>query len=98
MSIIIQNQTVRANVQFWNGHLELEFPEDPSHALAETVFVDLPQRSIGIIVANTYHHVGHLPQDIDIKQINTMTRARLFARGEAGRVIELFAPIQVVSH
>lgn len=97
MPIISENQYVKSNIAFVANHLELEFPDDPSHALAEEVLVDLPHRSIGVIVANALHYVGDLPPDIKAADIKAVTRARLHAKGAGGRTIELYAPVRIVS-
>lgn len=97
MPIITENQTVKAKIFITGDCLNLEFPEDPSHALAEQVVLDLPQRSIGVIVANSLHHAGDFPNGLIEADVKLLTRARLSAKGEWGRDIELYAPIRVLS-
>ncbi len=98
MIISIQNHPVRAKIAIAKGCLDVEFPEDPSHALAETVVIDLLQRNIGVIVASSFHPIGPWPEGLDPEAVRAMTQARLHAKGEAGRMIELFAPLKVLSH
>lgn len=96
MSIIIENQNVKAGVQLSAGGLEIAFPEDPAFVLSESVIVDLLHRSIGIIYQNTYHHIGPLPQDMAGKDIEAATNASLTGLGGGGREISLHAPIKII--
>jgi len=96
MSIIMENQNVKAGVCINSGSLQIEFTEDPAFVLSESVIVDLPQRSIGIIYQNAYHHIGDLPQAMDGKDVEKMTNASLFGHGAGGREISLHAPVKIV--
>lgn len=96
MSIIVENQNVKAGVALDSGALRIEFIDEPSMVLGETVLIDLMQRSIGIIYQNTYHHIGALPQGVDSKAVEKMTDASLKAHGAGGREINLQAPIKIV--
>ncbi len=96
MSIILENQIVRAGIVFDQGILALDFPEDPAFTLSETVLIDLPQRSIGIIYQNAYHHVGDLPQHLGGVDIERMTNVRLTGHGAGGREITLHAPVKIL--
>ena len=96
MTIIVENQKVKAGVRLASGDLEIHFSEEPALALGETVLIDLMQRSIGIIYQNTYHHIGTLPQGVDGKTVEKMTDASLKALGAGGRELHLHAPIRIV--
>lgn len=97
MSIILENQKVKAGVRWDAAELSIEFQEDPSYIRSETVLVDLMQRSIGIIFENAYHHIGDIPPNMAGIGIERMTRARLYGNGHGGRAIELHAPVRIVS-
>ena len=84
-------------MQIHAGLLEIEFQDDPSFVRSETVLIDLMRRSIGIIFQNAYHELGLWPADIEGKDMQSMTRARLMGHGEGGREILLHAPIRLVS-
>lgn len=96
MSIIVENQTVKAGVQMDAAGLRIDFAEDPSFIRSETVLVDLMQRSIGLIFESAYHHIGDLPKNVVGKDIEKMTRALLRGQGHGGRSIELRAPVHIV--
>lgn len=94
MSIITENQQVKAGIALEEGCLHIQFEDDPSYIRSETVLVDLMQRSIGIIFQNAYHHIGDLPKNMIGKDIEALAKARLLGKGEGGRPIELHAPIK----
>ncbi len=96
MSIIVENQPVKADVCLSAGALHIDFSEDPAFALSETVLIDLMQRSIGIIYQNGYHHIGDLPANVEGSAVEGMTNVRLTGHGEGGREICLHAPIKVL--
>lgn len=98
MSIISENQSVKAGVQLDHGLLQINFDEDPSFIRSETVLVDLMHRSIGIIFQSAYHHIGDLPKNMIGKDVEKMTKARLMGRGHGGREILLHAPVKIVSN
>jgi len=97
MSIISQNQSVKAYVALLADRLDIEFAEDPSFIRGETVVIDLMQRSIGIIFQSGYHHIGDLPASIGQADMKQMTNARLMGHGAKGRKIELRAPVKIIS-
>ncbi len=96
MSIIVENQKVKAGVRLQSGDLEIHFSEEPALALGETVLIDLMQRSIGIIYQNAYHHIGDLPLNMGEKEVAAMTDASLTGQGAGGRMIHLHAPVKIV--
>ncbi len=96
MTIIIENQNVKAGVQVHGGALQIDFVDEPAMVLGEAVLIDLMRRSIGIIYQNTYHHIGDLPSNVDGKQVEQMTDASLTGHGAGGRAIHLQAPIKIV--
>lgn len=96
MSIISENQMVKAGVAVRAGLLHIDFEEDPSFIRSETVLIDLMQRSIGIIFQNAYHHIGELPQDMGGSDVEKMTNVRLIGHGAGGREIALHAPIKIL--
>lgn len=98
MSIIIENQNVKAGVAMAAGALQIDFADDPAFVLSETVLVDLMQRSIGIIYQSTYHHIGDLPLDMEGRALTGMTKAHLTGLGAGGNPIHLNAPLKIVSH
>lgn len=95
MSIIMENQSVKAGVSVAEGALSIEFTDDPSFVRSETVIVDLMQRSIGLIFQNSYHHIGELPIGFGDKEIDI--NARLSGLGAGGKEIHLHAPIKIVA-
>ena len=96
MSIIVENQIVKAGVQMDATGLSIDFSDDPSFIRSESVLVDLMQRSIGLIFESGYHHIGDLPKNVVGKDIEKMTRALLRGQGHGGRSIELHAPVHIV--
>lgn len=96
MSIISQNQMVKADVCWAAGALSIDFHEDSSFIRSETVLVDLMHRSIGIIFQNAYHHIGNLPDEMFSKDIEGMTKVRLRGQGAGNREISLNAPIKIL--
>ena len=97
MTIISENQSVKAGVCLDAAGLSIDFQEDPSYVRAETVLVDLMQRSIGLIFESAYHHIGDLPKNMVGKDIEKMTRAKLRGHGQGGRSIELHAPVRITA-
>lgn len=97
MSIISENQNVKAGICLDGAGLSIDFAEDPSYIRSETVLVDLMQRSIGLIFENAYHHIGDLPKNVIGPDIEKMTRAKLRGHGQGGRSIELHAPIRITA-
>jgi hypothetical protein len=95
LSIIIENQLVKAGVAVQSGSLEIDFADEPAFVLSESVVVDLMQRSIGVIYQNTYHHIGDLPASVDGKQVERMTGASLSGQGAGNKEIRLYAPIKI---
>jgi hypothetical protein len=95
MSIISKNQTAQAKILLNQGHLNIEFEEDPSFTRSEAVLIDLMQCSIGVIFENAYRHIGDLPKNVISKDIERLTRARLRGHGEGGREILLHAPVRI---
>lgn len=98
MTIISQNQTVKAGVAMNSGALHIDFTEDPSFIRSETVLIDLTHRSIGIVFENGYHHIGNLPGDVASDDIAKASRAKLCGSGEGGRRIALNAPVKIVTY
>lgn len=98
MSIIIENQNIKAGVVILGSGLEIKFADEPAFVLSESVLVDLMQRSIGVIYQNTYHHIGDLPASMDDAQVALMEGASLSGKGAGGREIRLNAPIKIVRH
>ena len=98
MSIIIENQNIKAGVAMDAGLLQIDFADDASFVLSETVLIDLMQRSIGIIYQSTYHHIGDLPIDMEGKVLTGMTKVHLKGLGAGGHQIHLNAPLKIVSH
>lgn len=98
MTIISQNQTVKAGVAMHAGALHIDFTEDPSFIRSETVLVDLMQRSIGIVFQNGYHHIGNLPGDVSSGDLAKALSAKLQGSGEGGRRITLNAPVKIIKH
>ena len=96
MSIITENQNVKAGVSVDHGALLIRFTEDPSFVRSESVIVDLMQRSIGLIFQNSYHHIGELPASFGGQEIEI--NARLSGQGAGGRDIHLSAPIKIVAN
>lgn len=94
MSIIMENQNVKAGVAVRAGILHIDFEDDPSFIRSETVLIDLMQRSIGIIFQNAYHHIGDLPNVVGGADVEQMTNVRLTGHGAGGREIALHAPIK----
>ncbi len=94
MSIITENQWIKADICMNAGVLAIDFEEDPSFIRSEAVLIDLMQRSIGIIFQNGYHHIGDLPADV--VGIEKMTKVRLSGHGEGGKEIFLHAPIKLL--
>ncbi len=97
MSIITENQSVKAGVEMQKDIICIEFADEPSFVLSESVLVDLMQRSIGIIFQSAYHHIGDLPKNVISKDVEALTKARLRGHGEGGREITLHAPVKIVS-
>ena len=97
MSIILENQNVKAGVCLDAAGLSIDFAEDPSFIRSESVVVDLMQRSIGLIFENGYHHIGDLPKNVVSQDIEKMTRAKLRGHGQGGRSIELHAPVRITA-
>lgn len=97
MAIISENQSVKAGVCLDSAGLSIDFQEDPSYVRAETVLVDLMQRSIGLIFESAYHHIGDLPKNMVGHDIEKMTRAKLRGQGQGGRSIELHAPVRITA-
>ena len=95
MSIIMENQSVKAGVTIAGNALSIEFTEDPSFVRSESIIVDLMQRSIGLIFQNSYHHIGDLPQGFGDAEIDI--NARLSGHGAGGKEIHLNAPIKIVA-
>lgn len=95
MSIIVENQTVKAEICLGAEGLEIDFAEDGCFALSETVLIDLMQRSIGIIYQNGYHHIGDLPTGLE-DGMDGVRNARLVGRGANGREIVLHAPLKIL--
>ena len=91
MSIITENQKVKADLSLSSGLLHIEFEEDPSYIRSEIVLVDLMRRSIGIIFESAYHHIGDLPRELD-----GATGALLQGHGAGGKAVRLHAPIKYV--
>lgn len=98
MSIIIENQNIKAGVLLESGLLEIDFEDQPEFVLSETVLLDLMRCSIGIIYQSTYHHIGDLPLDMTNKDLTGMTQAHLKGLGAKGQEIHLNAPVKIVSH
>lgn len=98
MSIITENQQVKAGVAMERDIICIDFADEPSYVLSESVLVDLMHRSIGIIYQSAYHHIGDLPKNMVSKEVETLTRARLRGQGQGGREITLHAPVKIVSH
>lgn len=96
MTIISENQSVKAGVGIDAGEIMINFDDDPSFTRSETVLVDLMHRSIGIIFQSAYHHIGDLPKNMIGKDVEKLTKARLMGRGEGGREILLHAPVKIV--
>lgn len=98
MTIIVEDQYVKADVRLDSGALQIDFAEEPVLALSETVLVDLMQRSIGVICQNTYHHIGALPPEVTGQTVDGLTSASLLGHGALGREIRLNAPVRIVRH
>ena len=96
MSIIVENQRVKANVCLGAECLEIDFSDDASFTRSETVLIDLMQRSIGVIFQNGYHHIGDLPASVAGIEMENMTNVRLSGQGEGGREIVLHAPLKIL--
>ncbi len=96
MTIISQNQSVKAGVVVDSGLIQIKFDDDPSFIRSETVLVDLMHRSIGIIFQSAYHHIGDLPKNMIGADVEKMTKARLMGRGQGGKEILLHAPVKIV--
>lgn len=96
MSIISENQHVKADISLRSGCLDIEFREDPAYARSETVLVDLLRGSIGIIFQHAYHHIGELPAGVNGSDLKNTAHARLHGHGENGREIELHAPVKII--
>ena len=96
MTIITENQSVKAGICLNAGLLTIDFEDDPSFIRSETVLIDLMQRSIGIIFQNGYHHIGDLPASVGGLDIEKMTKVRLSGHGEGGKEIFLHAPIKLL--
>ncbi len=97
MSIILENQNVKAGVCLDGAGLSIDFADDPSYIRSESVLVDLMQRSIGLIFESAYHHIGDLPKNVVGPDIEKMTRAKLRGQGQGGRSIELHAPVRITA-
>lgn len=97
MSIILENQCVKANVALATGYLAIDFAEDACFTRSETVLVDLMRRSIGIIFQNGYHHIGDLPSAVAGPAMEGLRNARLSGQGGDGREIVLHAPLKIVA-
>lgn len=96
MTIIVQNQPVKAAICAGAECLEIDFADDACFTRSETVLVDLMQRSIGVIFQNSYHHIGDMPSGINIAEMEMFKNARLSGQGEGGREIVLHAPLKIV--
>lgn len=96
MSIIVENQFVKADLAVSAGYLAIDFAEDPSFTRSETVLVDLMRRSIGLIFQNGYHHIGDLPSDLGSPVMEGLRNARLTGHGADGREIVLHAPLKIL--
>jgi len=96
MSIITENQQVKAGMRYQAGSLDIYFEEDPSYVRSESVLVDLSAGSIGVIFQNAYHHIGELPKNMMSKDAEILAKARLYGMGEGGKAIALHAPIKIV--
>ncbi len=96
MSIITENQKVKAGVHYESGGLHIRFEEDPSFIRSETVLVDLMENSIGLVFQSSYHHIGDLPKNMIGKDVEALVQARLLGHGAGGREITLHAPIKFV--
>lgn len=96
MSIISENQSVKANVALSSGCLAIDFAEDACFTRSEAVLIDLMHRSIGIIFQNGYHHIGDLPSGLAGAAMDGVHSARLSGQGAGGREIVLHAPLKVV--
>lgn len=95
MSIIVENQLVKADIFMGAEGLEIDFAEEGCFALSETVLIDLMHRSIGIIYQNGYHHIGDLPSGLE-DEMDGMRNARLVGRGANGQEIVLHAPLKIL--
>ena len=96
MSIIVENQSVKADVCLGGEFLEIDFSDDACFTRSETVLVDLMQRSIGLIFQNGYHHIGDLPSHLKDTEMDGMRNARLTGHGANGREIVLHAPLKIL--
>lgn len=96
MSIISENQNVKAGIQCDSAGMNIHFEEDPSFIRSETVLVDLIANSVGLIFQNSYHHIGDLPKNVMGKQVEALAQARLLGHGAGGQEIALHAPIKFV--
>lgn len=97
MSIILENQCVKADVCLDGGLLNIEFADDPSFIRGEAVLVDLVSQTIGIIFQNAYHHIGDLPENLTGQNIEALVRARLCGHGEGGKPLSLHAPVKIIA-
>jgi hypothetical protein len=96
MTIICNQQEVKAGIHMESGVLNIDFMDDPSFVRAERVVVDMMQRSIGLIFQAGYHPIGNLPKNIIGNDVEKLTRARLRGQGQGGREITLHAPVKIV--
>jgi hypothetical protein len=96
MSIITENQYVKADVAMATGYLAIDFAEDACFTRSETVLIDLMHRSIGVIFQNGYHHIGDLPSGLAGPAMQGLRNARLSGYGGDGREIVLHAPLKIV--
>ncbi len=96
MSIIMENQNVKAAVCFKSNGLCIDFDEDSSFVRSESVLIDLSHRSIGIIFENAYHHIGDLPNGMLASDLEGMANVRLTGSGAGGREFTLNAPIKIL--
>ncbi|MFA5592342.1 MAG: hypothetical protein WC989_03405 [Micavibrio sp.] len=99
MSIILENQNVKAGVRYQDGGLDIFFEDDPSYVRSETVLLDIESRSIGIIFQNAYHYIGSIPGELGIEEMEHLfkIKARLLGLGAGGKPIALHAPIKIVA-
>lgn len=96
MTIISQNQNVKAGIAMHAGSLQIDFTEDPSFIRSDSVLIDLTHRSIGIVFQNGYHHIGNLPGHVDSNDLAKTSNAKLFGLGGGGRRIALNAPVKII--
>ena len=94
MLISLENQALSQSIQFRDSQFIIQF-DDPAYVRSDMIVLNADNRDLGLVFSEAYHHIGAVPQNIDLQPLLSLKDGYLVANRVDGSVLKLSAPLCV---